>query len=149
MVIDHLLPVAAGGSDDFNNLVLSCVLCNSIAGSRVFDDEDKRRRYILKRRRKMARMTTAVCTDCLLPFEYRVHSPSIFLCADCYDYQYDTVLGQSKLWQEWLKLLSVAEFSLEAHYELREVLKIKRKESFLQKDKYRLLYLFTEELKLQ
>lgn len=33
--IDHITPTAAGGSDDIDNLWLSCRLCNSFKGART------------------------------------------------------------------------------------------------------------------
>jgi len=35
LVVDHVLPVVAGGSDDFANLVTACIPCNQGKASRV------------------------------------------------------------------------------------------------------------------
>lgn len=34
--VDHVIPRAQGGSDDLDNLVASCVKCNSSKGDRFF-----------------------------------------------------------------------------------------------------------------
>jgi hypothetical protein len=50
--VDHVLPLAGGGTNNLRNLVLACPSCNLKAGSLVFSDFDKKRAYILKARGK-------------------------------------------------------------------------------------------------
>lgn len=94
----------------------------------VFNDVDEKGDYIRARRLKKHRTTRAICTECLLPFDYRVLSPSLFLCADCYDRDE----GQKKYsirrsWRQWLALLDLAGVPVEAHQALRKYrLKSKR-----------------------
>ncbi len=35
MVVDHAIPLAAGGSSDFDNLCLACYRCNEFKGARI------------------------------------------------------------------------------------------------------------------
>ena len=45
--VEHVLPLAAGGSNKMENLVLSCTKCNQIAGSNAFRSFSEKREYIL------------------------------------------------------------------------------------------------------
>lgn len=116
--IDHIIPAAYGGGDNIENLVLSCITCNLLAGSQVFDDVYAKAQYINNRRKNTLRH--AICTDCTLPFEYRVTSPSLFLCAECYDYHYDTSYAQARGWHSWLIELADAGYILDVHRSVRE-----------------------------
>lgn len=49
--IEHVIPLTAGGSNRFHNLVLSCPECNFIAGSKVFTHFMMKQKYILERRK--------------------------------------------------------------------------------------------------
>ena len=118
MCIDHIIPVSYGGKNDFNNLVPACAHCNMIVSDNVFSDVWSKQQWILAHRKK--KLTHALCTGCLLPFAYRIHSPSMFLCAECYDNEYDTKHKLNKEWKEWLKSLTSAGYSVDSHRESRE-----------------------------
>ena len=118
--IDHLVPVSFGGGNNIDNLVLSCSWCNLLASDNVFETLDEKQDYILMRRAKKGKVTRAICVDCLLHFEYRISSPSLFLCAECYD----TCEGRRKYaarksWQQWIALLETAGVPVAAHRALR------------------------------
>lgn len=40
VVIDHLMPLALGGTDDVDNLVVACQRCNSVKGAMHPDDAE-------------------------------------------------------------------------------------------------------------
>ena len=48
--IEHIIPISFGGTNNFNNLVLSCPRCNQVAGSSVFPTMEAKRAYIQRRR---------------------------------------------------------------------------------------------------
>lgn len=48
--VEHVIPVAVGGTNDLPNLVLSCPECNHIAGAKAFSTFSAKRDYILGRR---------------------------------------------------------------------------------------------------
>jgi 5-methylcytosine-specific restriction endonuclease McrA len=50
--IEHVIPIAAGGSCKESNIVISCAKCNLVAGSKVFTDFWEKQRYILQRKNK-------------------------------------------------------------------------------------------------
>lgn len=52
--IDHVLPLSAGGTSDFENLVISCPPCNLNASNKVFANFSDKQEYILKARDKLA-----------------------------------------------------------------------------------------------
>jgi hypothetical protein len=112
--IDHVVPWSWDNDNDITNLVPACARCNSIASDKMFDDVEHKRQYILNRR-KSKRTRRSVCTECLLPFEYRVMSPSLFLCAECYDREYDTSWSNRRVWKDWLKILRTVGTYPEAH----------------------------------
>lgn len=119
--IDHIIPVSFGGKDNFDNLVPACIHCNLVASGKVFDDVWSKKQYIQNRRKR--KLTHAVCTDCLIPFRYRFHSPSLFLCPVCYDKLNNTNRRKSKKWKEWLIELNDAGFILQAHSKAKEEIK--------------------------
>jgi HNH endonuclease len=45
--IDHLTPKSKGGDNGFYNLVISCQLCNLLAGNKLFNNFNEKRNYIL------------------------------------------------------------------------------------------------------
>ena len=112
--IDHVIPYAHDQDDSIENLVPACALCNFIANDRIFEDTEHKRQYILSRRTNRNRKR-AICTECYLPYAYRIHSPSLFLCAECYDREYDTDYAQQKVWRRWLSELTAAGIYPEAH----------------------------------
>ena len=133
--IDHITPLSFGGSDDIENLVLACPLCNGVASNKVFDDVYLKRSYIQGVIKRRYGKRIAECTDCLILFEYRVNSPSLFLCAECYDYHYGTREANKVKWRQWLNLLDTAGYCIEAHREiaLRRKLSPKLKQNLLLK----------------
>ena len=48
--LDHVFPWTQGGSHDETNLVVACIVCNSIAGLRDFPEFILKRAYVLFRR---------------------------------------------------------------------------------------------------
>jgi 5-methylcytosine-specific restriction endonuclease McrA len=50
--IDHILPIAVGGTNQLYNLVLACRSCNCTAGARVFGSVAAKSEYIRKQRGK-------------------------------------------------------------------------------------------------
>jgi len=119
--IDHIVPVSFGGGNNISNLVLSCSWCNLLAGDNVFETLDEKQDYILIRRARRDKITRSICTECLLPFEYRISSPSLFLCAECYD----SCEGKRKYaakrnWIRWIELLETAGVPVAAHRALRK-----------------------------
>lgn len=116
VVTDHIIPYSWEVNNDISNLVPACVYCNNIAGDRVFEDVEQKRLYILARRKRTNR---AICTECLLPFAYREHSPSLFLCAFCYDAEYDTAFSATQRWHNWIALLREAGIEPDAHQEAK------------------------------
>lgn len=67
--IDHVIPVAHGGSDSKSNLVACCTACNMTVMDRVFDNFSAKRKWILKAR-KMAIAQTRIA-DYKRPFWHR------------------------------------------------------------------------------
>lgn len=119
--IDHIIPVSYGGSNELENLVLSCSLCNLLAGDKVFSNIDEKQSYILIARAKNRKVTRSLCTECLLPYEYLVLSPSLFLCAECYDSDEGHLeYSQRRSWIQWIKILNIAGIPTEAHRTLRK-----------------------------
>lgn len=112
--IDHVVPYSWDAHNGIENLVPCCMLCNGLASNKVFEDVEQKRQYILKQRAKRGNMR-AICTECLLPFNYRSHSPSMFLCAECYDCEYGTKRAKTAEWVRWLYQLRQAGIPVEAH----------------------------------
>lgn len=116
--IDHVIPYSHDQDNSINNLVPACSLCNLIAGSKHFEYVEEKRQYILSHR-KRKKKTRSICPDCLLPFGYLIHSPSVVLCAECYDLEYGTNYSDKKVWQDWLKILYTAGIAPKAHENIR------------------------------
>ena len=116
--IDHVVPWSHDYDSSIENLVPACLLCNLVAGDKHFDDVDQKRQFILSRRRRR-NLRRAICVDCFLPFSYRIHSPSLLLCAECYDEEYGTRRSTSREWDRWLQQLKDADIIPEAHRVLR------------------------------
>jgi 5-methylcytosine-specific restriction endonuclease McrA len=49
--VEHIVPISAGGTNNFSNLTLACRPCNRLAGSLVFNSFSLKRAYILEKRR--------------------------------------------------------------------------------------------------
>lgn len=120
--IDHLMPISAGGSSSFDNLVPCCAPCNLTGSDHVFETIEDKTEYILKKRRRKGKRTLCLCSDCLMPYEYLVTSPSLLLCARCYDYDLGIIKWtKRKLWANWLDLLVTAGYDIEAYAELSRI----------------------------
>ena len=112
--IDHVVPYSYSECNEIDNLVPCCTLCNVLASDKVFDSLEEKTGYILSKR-KGYKNRRALCADCLLPYHYRVHSPSLLLCAECYDDEYDTELSNRRAWKDWINTLIIAGINPDAH----------------------------------
>jgi hypothetical protein len=117
--IDHVVPYSWDGDNRLDNLVPACVLCNCLASNKMFDSVEHKRQYILAQRAKRTNQR-AICTSCLLPYTYRTHSPSILLCAECYDKEYGTKFSDTFQWRKWLTQLRAAGIPAEAHRKVKK-----------------------------
>ena len=79
-----------------------------LPANKMFDSAEAKRIYILQRRKDRGKTRICSCTECAMPYTYREHSPSLFLCAECYDLEYHTKYGLFNGWQDWLKLCETA-----------------------------------------
>lgn len=116
--IDHVIPYSWDHDNILNNLVPACSLCNSLANNKIFDNVELKRQYILGQRKKRDNRR-AICVICLLPFAYRIHSPSFILCPECYDEEYQTKEAQTKEWKKWVYQLKAAGIPAEAHRNMK------------------------------
>lgn len=117
--IDHVVPYSWDQDNDEDNLVPACALCNALAYNKMFDSVEQKRQYIMGERKKRGNQH-AICKECLLPFAYRIHSPSFLLCAECYDDEYHTKNAKASEWVKWLGQLRLAGIPAEAHRILRK-----------------------------
>ena len=120
VTIDHVIPWDWDNDNNIENLVPACVLCNALASDKIFDDVERKRQYILGQR-KSRKLRRTICTDCLLPYAYLEHSPSLFLCAECYDDNYKTDHAKDKRWLFWLRICELAGIFPEAHRKFRNL----------------------------
>ena len=102
--LDHVMPVSYAVNHDLDNLRPACSLCNAIASDKVFPTEDDKRWYIQAERKKHHGLRHCFCNDCGIAYVYREQSPSLFLCAECYDIEYGTGYAKSSSWQDWIRL---------------------------------------------
>lgn len=112
--IDHITPWSWDFDDEITNLVPACPLCNMLASDKLFESVEHKRQYILNRRRNR-KNRRCICTVCLLPYGYRTMSPSLFLCAECYDKEYETKYSHRPSWAQWLTELTDADIDPSAH----------------------------------
>lgn len=49
--VEHIVPLSGGGSNERDNLCLSCPPCNLVAGSKIFESFWDKTEYILRKRR--------------------------------------------------------------------------------------------------
>jgi hypothetical protein len=112
--IDHVVPYDWDGDNSIENLVPACLLCNCLASDKVFEDVEHKRQYILERR-KSRKNIRSICVQCLLPFSYRIHGKSIFLCPECDEVENETHYAHTKEWRRWLGELYEAGIPVEAH----------------------------------
>lgn len=113
--IDHVVPQSWDNDNSLENLVPACFWCNHLAADMIFDTIEDKTRYILKRRKQVGHERRCYCTDCLLPYVYLENSPTLFQCAECYDYENGTAESHKRSWRKWLRLLKRAEIRIEAH----------------------------------
>jgi hypothetical protein len=118
--IDHCIPYSWDQNNSIDNLVPSCVTCNALAGSKMFESVEHKRQYIMGRRHTRRCRVMLRCSECLVPFVQQEHSPSPFLCPHCYDLEYDTNKSAKKSWRMWLALLDQADIPYLAHWEARK-----------------------------
>lgn len=123
--IDHVIPVSYIENHTLANLRPSCSWCNLLAGSKVFETfEDKYEWMRLERLSKRRfRNRRTICTTCRLPYQVPMHSPSIFLCSECYDYEYEKQTSKSRAWREWIDLLKTAEINVKCHREFAKAVR--------------------------
>jgi hypothetical protein len=109
--IDHVLPYSYAVVNSIENLRPACAMCNCIAGDKMFDSDTEKKWYILSKRNRRhdKNMRYCTCTECRAPYIYRMHSPSLFMCPECYDEEYGTHYATSKTWDSWLALLADAQ----------------------------------------
>lgn len=112
--IDHVVPYDWDGDNKIENLVPACILCNSLAGDKIFEDVEHKRQYILMKRKDRHSMRS-ICTDCLIPFSYRIHGCSMFLCPECDAQNKDEEFKPNKEWIRWIDELKNAGIPIEAH----------------------------------
>jgi hypothetical protein len=117
--IDHVVPYSLDRDNDIDNLVPACSLCNSLASDKIFEDAEQKRQYILGERAKRINQR-AICINCLLPYAYHAHSPSLFLCAECYDEEYETKHSETREWKRWIRQLRAAGIPAEAHRAIKK-----------------------------
>jgi hypothetical protein len=115
--MDHVLPYSYEVINDLYNLRPACALCNSIVSNKIFKSVEEKRWYILDKLKQRHKLRHAFCTECGIAFIYRQHSPSLFLCPECYDLQYDTKQASRKGWKEWLELHDEAQWFSEIYRE--------------------------------
>lgn len=89
--VDHIVPFSYGGTDDHDNLLAACGICNSILHNKVFETLEMRREYLrgrygpyLQERIRRYRKKISICAGCGYVFPPRVAGASAVLCADCY-----------------------------------------------------------------
>jgi 5-methylcytosine-specific restriction endonuclease McrA len=119
--IDHVVPYSYDQDNGIENLVPACTLCNALASDKMFESVEHKRQFILEQRQKRANQIV-VCSECLLPFAYRTHSPSLFLCAECYDEEYDAKYSRTKEWSRWIEQLYAAGIPADAHRSMKKKL---------------------------
>ena len=120
--IDHVIPVSWRLSNHISNLRPSCEWCNLYASDHVFETFEDKYEWLRQERlrRKFGKYKRTVCTICRLPYQRPLHSPNLFLCAECYDHEYNKVTRQRPQWHTWLDLCKRAGFIIEAHRDLAE-----------------------------
>jgi 5-methylcytosine-specific restriction endonuclease McrA len=143
--LDHVVPYSYDQVSDIDNLVPCCVLCNALASNKHFEDVEHKRQYILNERSKRAN-SQLICSECFLPFVYQEHSPSPFLCCECYDSEYGTTYRMSSQWVKWLKELWAAGIAADAHRAMKRALV--DVESSDKKHRVKTEYLIDEYLKI-
>lgn len=90
--VDHIIPVSYGGTDDEDNLIACCDICNKIANNKVFDTLEAKGEYVrekygpyLQGRLRRIRRKLSICADCQNVYSPVAKGATNVLCADCYD----------------------------------------------------------------
>lgn len=85
--IDHIIPWDFSRDSSKENLVASCLLCNGIAGSQIFNNLEEKREYIrsqLRRKKyKNRKKDDSHCLSCGVDFVPRYHGSTLFYCRRC------------------------------------------------------------------
>ena len=139
--IDHVIPVSWRNCNHISNLRPACAWCNLLAGAQVFSEFDEKYEFLRAEREKKSRFRykRTVCVHCKLPFQNPLHSPNYFLCAECYDWEYNKTYRKRKGWASWLELLHEAGFIVDAHRHLGEIVRMNSSTTIPTKDKANLL----------
>lgn len=89
--VDHIIPYAHGGTDDDNNLVACCQICNLIASDKVFDTLEQKRDFIrdqygpwMKKRYRRLLRKLSICADCRKVYNPQEKGATVVLCKACY-----------------------------------------------------------------
>lgn len=119
-VIDHVIPVSWKLSNHISNLRPACEWCNLHASDSVFETFEEKYEWLRQKRARQhwGKQKRTVCTICRLPYQRPLHSPNLFFCASCYDYEYGKTLRLRPQWIQWLELCRRAGFVIEAHEDL-------------------------------
>jgi hypothetical protein len=98
--IDHIVPFSYGGSDEPDNLIACCALCNSILNDRVFETLALKRAFLRDRygpfllgRLKRYRQPLSICADCGHVYQPAIKNATNILCAQ---YNLDDQLWPSR-----------------------------------------------------
>lgn len=82
--IDHIIPWDFSRDSSKGNLVASCLLCNGIAGAKIFDNLEEKREYIrsqLRRQKyKNRKKDDSHCLSCGADFVPRFQGSTLFYC---------------------------------------------------------------------
>lgn len=126
--IDHVIPVSYIEYHGIENLRPSCGWCNLLAGSQVFEDFEAKYNWLRDRRanKRKNHHRRTFCTDCWVPFQYPLHSPVLFQCAECYDIDNHTAYHKKKVWAAWLELLDEAQIEIEIYRAFGDQMRIMR-----------------------
>lgn len=118
--IDHVVPVSWKLSNHISNLRPSCEWCNLHVSDRVFETFEEKYEWLRQERlrKQFGKYKRTVCVVCRLPYQRPLHSPNLFLCAECYDREYDKVVRLRPQWHAWLELCERAGFIIAAHRDL-------------------------------
>ena len=85
-VVDHIIPWDWSHNDNPSNLIASCALCNLIAGDKLFDTIEDKRKHITrvrKNRRKAVKSGVFKCNQCGEVFVPCVNGATNFMCSAC------------------------------------------------------------------
>lgn len=88
--LDHVVPFSYGGSDEPDNLVACCSICNTLLSNRIFPSVAAKRSFLRARygpylveRVRRYRSRLSICADCGHVFSPAVPDATNILCATC------------------------------------------------------------------